>query len=351
MLNCLSIEMTMKNENILNSDYWYETITAFKQGELSEQEVQELYLWKAEKPEHKLFFEEVEKSWKVSRERNQFPEFNIVKAWNAVKAQTIDCKEVKSISLWVNIWQAPVAKAAAAVLLLACITWAMSNVVFTKPTFTDLQSFGGMKEFYLPDSSKVYVHDTTTVRYASTYGETERIVYLDGEAFFEVQKNEKKPFTVLSFRSRVVVKGTKFLVCSRANDSVDVIKVEEGKVAVLEKYSRSGKEVMLTKGMTCTVDRIGNLRKGETMNTKPAVWRNADLLIFTGTPLNQVVTDLKSRTGVDVKLNNPDMGTCRFTGEFDNADVEEILQVIALSMNMQIEKQGSLYILKGEGCK
>jgi transmembrane sensor len=344
--------MNINNTNILNSDYWYETITAYKQGELSEDVIQELYHWKAEKPEHELFFKEVEKSWEVSREKKQIPDFNTTQAWNKVKAQTIDIQEVKSISIWRNILQAPITKAAAAVLILACITWAMSNVVFTKPTFTDLQSFNGMKEFYLPDSSKVYLHDATKLRYASTYGESERMVYLDGEAFFEVQKNANKPFTVLSFKSRVVVKGTSFLVRSRAKDSVDVVEVEEGKVAVLEKYSRSGKELMLTKNMTCTVDRFGDLRKGENITTKSATWRNADLMAFVGTPLNEVVKEFKNRTGVDVLLSNRRMEQCRFTGEFDHvSNVEEILQIIALSMNLELEKKDNTYTLKGEGCE
>ncbi len=46
-----------------------------------------------------------------------------------------------------------------------------------------------MKEYLLPDSSKVWLRDTTTLRYSSAYGEEERMVFLDGEAFFEVRKN------------------------------------------------------------------------------------------------------------------------------------------------------------------
>lgn len=343
--------MAMNNTSIPNSEYWYEIITAYKQGELLDQQEQELFRWKAEKPEHAMFFEEVEKAWIESREKTTFPEFDLTSAWNKVKAQTIDEQQPKVISIWTQVFQAPITRAAAAVLVLAVITWGMSNVLFTKPTFTDLQSFNGMKEFYLPDSSKVYLHDTTTLRYSSTYGEDERMVFLDGEAFFEVRKDATKPFTVLSYRSRVIVKGTSFLVRSRARDSVDVVEVEEGKVAVLEKYSRSGKEVMLTKGMTCSVDIYGGLHKSSETVTKTASWRHSELMIFVGTPLNQVLADLKNITGAQVILENKEAGTCRFTGEFDNANPAEIVEIIALSMNMKVEKEGDTFILKGNGCK
>ncbi|WP_157446839.1 FecR family protein [Cytophaga aurantiaca] len=341
----------MKNTSIPNSEYWYEIITAYKHGELSDQQEQELFRWKTEKPEHAVFFEEVEQSWIASREKMAFPEFDISSAWNKVKAQTIDEKQAKVISIWSQLLQAPITRAAAAVLVLALITWAMSNVLFTKPTFTDLRALNGMKEFYLPDSSKVYLHDTTTVRYSSTYGEDDRMVFLDGEAFFEVRKDASKPFTVLSYRSRVIVKGTSFLVRSRATDSVDVVEVEEGKVAVLEKYSRSGKEIMLTKGMACSVDIYGGLHKSTETITKTAAWRNSELMIFVGTPLNQVLADLKSITGARVILEKSEAGTCRFTGEFDNANPAEIVEIIALSMNMKVEKEGDTFILRGNGCK
>jgi transmembrane sensor len=343
--------MAMNNTSISNSDYWYEIITAYKQGELSDRQQQELFRWKTEKPEHAMFFEEVEKSWSASREKMKFPEFDITNAWNKVKARTIDVQQTKVISLWGKLFQAPIIRAAAAVLVLAVITWAMSNVLFTKPTFSDLKAFNGMKEFYLPDSSKVYLHDTTTLRYSSTYGEDERMVFLDGEAFFEVRKNAEKPFTVLSYRSRVIVKGTSFLVRSRLRDSADIVEVEEGKVAVLEKYSRSGKELMLTKGMAGSVDIYGGLHKSSEIITKTAVWRYSEVMIFVGTPLNQVLQDLENRTGAQVILENKEAGACRFTGEFDNSNAAEIVEVIALSMNMKVEKEGNTFVLKGNGCK
>jgi len=343
--------MAMNNTSIPNSEYWYEVITAYKQGELLDQQEQELFLWKTEKREHAMFFEEVEKSWIASREKMLFPEFDITNAWNKVKAQTIDDQQPKAISLLNHLLQAPITRAAAAVFVLAVITWSMSNVLFTKPTFTDLKAFAGMKEFYLPDSSKVYLHDTTTLRYSSTYGEDERMVFLDGEAFFEVRKDAKKPFTVLSYRSRVIAKGTAFSVRSRAKDSMDVVEVEEGKVAVLEKYSRSGKEFMLTKGMACSVDMYGGLHKSLEITSKTATWRNKTVLIFVGTPLITVLKELKLKTNMVVILDNKQAESCRFTGEFENTNVAEILEIIALSMNMKVEKEGDIFILKGEGCK
>jgi transmembrane sensor len=341
----------MKHTSIQNIEYWYETITAYKQGELSEQQIQELLRWKAERIEHAAFFEEVEKVWSISRETITFPEFNTEGAWNAVKAQTIDIQQPIQKTIWNQLSEAPFARAAAAIVVLATVTWTMSKLMGSKDTFTDLKAFEGVKEFYLPDSSKVYLHDSTTLRYASSYGKDERMVFLDGEAFFQVRKNASKPFTVLSYRSRVIVKGTSFSVLSRLRDSLDIIEVEEGKVAVLEKYSRSGEELMLTKGMQASVDIYGGLHKSNELISNPASWRNKERMIFIATPLKQVLQDLKAKTNTVVILEDKLAESCRFTGEFDNTNPVDILQVIALSMNMQVEKDGDTFILKGSACK
>lgn len=339
----------MKHQ-IQNIEYWYEIITAYKQEELSEQQIKELFRWKAAQPEHTLFFDEVVQTWEAAREKMIFPDFDVSAAWSNVKQATLDAQQPIGRSLWNATLQAPFIRAAAAVLVLITLTWAISKVMIIKPTFTDLQSFKGMKEFYLPDSSKVYLHDTTTLRYASTYGEEERMVYLSGEAFFEVRKNPARPFTVLSYRSRVIVKGTSFMVSSRNKDSVDVVEVEEGKVAVLEKYSRSGKELMLTKGMKAYVDTYGGLHQSSEIIEKTAAWRNSPL-IFAGTPLSEVLKELKSKTNTIVILDNKQAETCRFTGEFENTPATDIVQIIALSLNLQVVKQGDIFILKGDGCK
>jgi transmembrane sensor len=340
----------MKNADIQNIEYWYETITAYKQGELSEQQTMELFRWKEERSEHAVFFEQTVQAWEASREKMAFPDFDISKAWAKVKAQTIDATQPIERSLWNKVSAMPFFRAAAAVLVLVTLTWAMSKIMVTKPTFTDLQSFKGMKEFYLPDSSKVYLHDTTTLRYSSTYGEEERMVFLDGEAFFEVRKDAAKPFTVLSYRSRVIVKGTSFMVCSRSKDSIDVVEVEEGKVAVLEKYSRSGKELMLTKGMKACVDVYGGLHQSTETISNTAAWRNKPL-IFVGAPLADVLKELKSKRNTVVVLDNKQAASCRFTGEFENTPAKDIVEIIALSLNLQVVKEGDTFILKGEGCK
>jgi len=343
----------MKNTDIHDSDYWYEIIASYKQGELSEQQEKELFVWKNEKADHGVFFAQTEQAWIESRETVEFPEFNTLKAWERVKIQTV-LKQIptppQEDSIWKQFNAAPFMRAAAAIAVLIVVSWVMSRVLFSKPVYTDLAVSGGVKEYLLPDSSKVWLHDTTTLRYSSEFGKEDRMVYLDGEAFFEVRKNPAKPFTVLSYRSRVIVKGTSFLVRSKKHESKDIVEVEEGRVAVLEKYSRSGEELILTKGMCGTIDVYGGLVKSPYIKENIAAWRR-NKLMFDGTPLKLVIKDLKAYTNIDVVLEDQESRDCRFTGEFDNNTPDEIVEVLALSMNMEFVKNGNTFILKGKACK
>jgi transmembrane sensor len=92
---------------------------------------------------------------------------------------------------------------------------------------------GGQYEVTLPDGTKVWLNAATKLMYPSRFASNERKVEVDGEAYFEVTKNEKQPFrVVLEDGSTVTVLGTHFNVMSYPNEAQKEITLLEGKVAV-----------------------------------------------------------------------------------------------------------------------
>jgi len=88
----------------------------------------------------------------------------------------------------------------------------------------------GMKEntrVVLPDSTVVYLNSSSKFSYKSDFGKETRDVYLDGEAFFDVAKQDGHPFVVHTDRTSITVYGTKFDLCSYSvDDSVYAVLVE-----------------------------------------------------------------------------------------------------------------------------
>ena len=73
----------------------------------------------------------------------------------------------------------------------------------TRNMITASSTDGKVKEVMLPDGTKVWLNQSATLRYPKEFSESERDVYLDGEAYFEVTKNRRCPFVVESEAMRI----------------------------------------------------------------------------------------------------------------------------------------------------
>lgn len=92
---------------------------------------------------------------------------------------------------------------------------------------------GGQYQVTLPDGTKVWLNAATKLMYPSKFASNERKVEIDGEAYFEVSKNDKQPFrVVMQDGSTVTVLGTHFNVMAYTNETQKEITLLEGKVAV-----------------------------------------------------------------------------------------------------------------------
>ena len=80
-------------------------------------------------------------------------------------------------------------------------------------------AYGEQKRLVLPDSSEVWLNAGSTITYPKTFTKENRVVTLDGEAYFSVRKDDAKPFIVETSQLSVKVLGTKFNVKAYANDA------------------------------------------------------------------------------------------------------------------------------------
>ena len=93
-------------------------------------------------------------------------------------------------------------------------------------------AYGEQKRLVLPDSSEVWLNAGSTITYPETFTKENRVVTLDGEAYFSVRKDDAKPFIVETSQLSVKVLGTKFNVKAYANDANITTTLTSGKVEV-----------------------------------------------------------------------------------------------------------------------
>lgn len=139
---------------------------------------------------------------------------------------------------------------------------------------TDAQT----RQITLPDGSKIHLNRGTKVSYASsTFNRKQREVWLEGEAFFEVAKNPKKPFIVYHGLLQTVVKGTSFNIKAYKAIGEDVVSVRTGKVEI-----HGGKELFGT--LIANQQMIYNNRNGKYQTEQldwedAAGWINGELIL------------------------------------------------------------------------
>jgi ferric-dicitrate binding protein FerR (iron transport regulator) len=106
---------------------------------------------------------------------------------------------------------------------------------------------GETKEVSLPDGSTVWLNEASKLTYNKSFGSQSRMATLEGEAFFEVARDEEKPFKVSSGGVTTKVLGTSFNIKNeRKNNKVEIV-VSSGKVAFYSTVNPK-KDIILTKG-------------------------------------------------------------------------------------------------------
>jgi len=89
---------------------------------------------------------------------------------------------------------------------------------------------GGEYEVQLPDGSLVWINAGTSLRYPTAFTGKERLVELEGEAYFEVAKDASRPFIVQSGQGRITVLGTHFNVRAYKDEPGMKTTLKEGSV-------------------------------------------------------------------------------------------------------------------------
>lgn len=97
---------------------------------------------------------------------------------------------------------------------------------------------GGQFMVVLSDGTKVWLNSASSIKYPVVFGDNERRVELDGEAYFEVAHNAKKPFRVLSNHQLVEVLGTHFNINAYSDENTINTTLLEGSVKVISKNGK-----------------------------------------------------------------------------------------------------------------
>jgi len=237
-------------------------------------------------------------------------------------------------------------KTAASFLLLISIGFGTyySKLFTTQPLAATIQVSGDQQQtLVLPDGTHVKLNGGSQLSYSSDFAECKiRQVTLSGEAFFEVAKNPEKPFVIDAGQSEVKVLGTIFNVKARQGNNA-VVAVQEGKVSFRGKEQTEG--IILVANEVGVLAKDGNVRRVDQSSQNYFSWFN-HYLEFDNMPLPQVIDQLGVIFDTKIELENPNLKNKYFTAYMKGKSVNEVMNQLALSLELKLEKIDGKYILK-----
>lgn len=176
----------------------------------------------------------------------------------------------------------------------------------------------------LADGTNVWLNAKTKMEYPQTFRASDkRVVKIDGEAYFEVSRDEKKPFVVQTAQGEVEVLGTKFYIS--AYESTDKFEtfLKEGKVKVT-----TSNDAMILRPNDKAVLRNGRLLREHIDDMETYRWLEG-LYCFKELPLEEVLKQFEIYYDIRFVKENPDMPNPKLTGKFRLVDgVDYALRIL-----------------------
>jgi len=186
----------------------------------------------------------------------------------------------------------------------------------------------------LPDGSVVTVNKGSSIFYPSKFKGDTRKVSLKGEAFFNVTPNKNKPFIISVNDVQITVVGTSFNV-KTSNGKTEVV-VETG----LVKVTRAGKTVELRANEETLIEEKDSVLTKEKVSDQLYKYYRTKEFVCDDTPLWKLVEVINEAYNSHVVIDNPALKNMSITTTFNNESLDQVLNVVSLTLNIKIVKEG-----------
>ena len=199
----------------------------------------------------------------------------------------------------------------------------------------------------LTDGTRVYLNADSRLSFPERFATDRREVTLEGEAFFEVTRQPKRPFIVTGGKLTTTVLGTSFNVKAFAHEPAEVT-VATGRVKVSASEDHPTKHtVLLQPDQQAVYD--GTLRKKAVDAQRWAAWREK-VIQFDEVPLAEAVMVLERWFGVSIKVEDTRALSCRINGQYIDESLVNILESFRHILEIEYRTEGKKIIITGPGC-
>lgn len=384
------------------SDNMEDLIYRVLAGEANDEEREELARWVRESEEHRAFFEAIERAWHTGKYAAKWRNVEVGDAWQAMERRyeerrrrrftrigwSVAAAVVLVFGVSMALWQTgqletrgdsvPVQVAEVGRSKAVLILSTGERMVLGHGTMDSIQEAGmeiwqgddqinyiprrdtegeavvynelvvpagGEYRLRLADGTRVYMNAASRLRYPVNFTGDTRTVELEGEAYFEVERDERCPFVVRTGSVEVNVLGTSFNVMAYRADARTEVTLVNGKVDV-----RSGDVgKVLSPDHQFVLDRASGECAVRKVNVQTFVdWKNG-ILNFDAMPLGELSEKLGRWYDVKFFFTSEEIKRLRFSGAVKKYnDIGYILSLIEATTNVTFTVKSGVIVVNGK---
>jgi transmembrane sensor len=274
--------------------------------------------------------------------------------------------------------------AAAGLLLLglgSVITYYLISDSYTSPVNYEVKvPVGSRSNIILADGTSLWLNAGSRLTYSSNFGENDRIVHIEGEGYFDVNKQNGHPFTVITSQLQIVATGTSFNVKSYPEEGIIQATLVSGSLIIKRtnhKDRESGLLLEPNQQMTYYKESsefvLKNERKDQPVSVKDSViqedtsdkrdlpkivlrkgidpeiftsWKD-NRLIFDNETFSSIAVKFERRFGARIVINDEEIRSKKFKGVFDEISMEQALTALQFASPFDYYiKNDTIYIYK-----
>ncbi|MCR8560233.1 FecR domain-containing protein [Mucilaginibacter sp. BJC16-A38] len=324
--------MSADNENMMD-----DLLVKYLLGEADAGESREAELWINQNEANRKYYADFKLIWQESERIASVNQPDEDGAWLRLQNR-IDKNDEQQTPALKPVPKFTWLKIAASILLISVVGYFAYNQYYSTKIASNNSTAALTQN--LPDGSSVTLNNGSQLIYPNHFRGSHRLVQLSGEAFFKITHDKTKPFIIKINTATVSVVGTSFNV-RNIKGKTEVI-VETGIV----KVKANGKEVLLHPGQKViadehTADLVVQETRGSLYN-----YYMTNALVCAQTPLHELVDKLNQVYNSHILIDNKQLDNLPITTTFKGQSLQQVLNVIAETFKIKVEKSGDQILLK-----
>ncbi|GAB7087374.1 FecR family protein [Marinifilum fragile] len=322
-------------------------LTKFLLGETNKKEQKLIIDWLDEKEENHKHLDQLETVWLESGKLKPRPiPVNTKLAWS-ILSKRMDVHDsglspsIRKHSRFKIIIYTSIA--ASILALIGIFNWYNDESVQNEKFLLANNTSETLQEL-LPDGSKLYLNRSSKITYETTI-DNQRIVNLEGEAFFKVKRDTLRPFIVNAGIGGVKVLGTSFQV-KRKNNGDIAVDVNSGKVELFRpnKAKTDTLHLILVKDEGGLISNEKDTIISVSSNSSAFFWVDKRLS-FINKPLKEVFKVLEDCYDIEIISDIPEINKMYYTSSFIDNDAEEVIRVISNTYKLSYQKEDNIFTI------